>query len=127
MLPLKSVFTAIILLNTSLLFAGEVVVKCEKVEHFNGDMYWFYISIDHGDKGWDHYANRVELLNEKKQIFATRVFRHPHVKQRPFTRDVAVRLKKPIENFTVRGHDLVHGYGPETQCNLQELLNHAKN
>lgn len=127
MLPLKSLFTALILLNASRLSAGEVLVECEKVEHRGGDLYTFYISVDHADEGWKHYANRFELLNEKKQIFATRVLRHPHVKQRPFTRDITVKLNDTISNFTARGHDSVHGYGEETQCNLQELINYAKN
>ncbi len=127
MLPLKSLITAIILLNSSCLFAGEVLVNCEKVLHRGGDLYTFYISVSHEDEGWEHYANRFELLNEEKQIFATRVLRHPHVNQQSFTRDITIMLKQPISEFIVRAHDSVHGYGSETQCNLQELLNHAKN
>ena len=127
MLPLKHSITLLLLLISSLVKAAEVEVKCEKVEHRGGDLFTFYISVDHNDENWEHYVDRFELLNEKGKIFAVRVLRHPHVNQRPFTRSVTTMLKEPLNKFSARGHDLVHGYGPATQCNLEELLDNVQN
>jgi hypothetical protein len=60
--------------------------------------------VQHDDEGWDHYADRWEILD-------TRVLLHPHSRA-PFTRSIP-RAKIPagIKEIRVRAHDSVHGYG----------------
>ena len=68
--------------------------------------------VRHADSGWDHYANRWELLAPDGEVLATRMLAHPHVHEQPFTRGLtAVRIPGEFTWVRVRAHDLVHGYG----------------
>lgn len=70
------------------------------------------VTLRHADSGWDHYANRWEVLSPDGQVMATRVLAHPHEHEQPFTRGLSgVRIPAQYTWIRVRGHDLVHGYG----------------
>ena len=70
------------------------------------------VTLRHADSGWDHYANRWEVLAPDGRVIATRVLAHPHVNEQPFTRGLAgVRIPGEYTWVRVRGHDLIHGYG----------------
>ena len=70
------------------------------------------VTLRHADSGWDHYANRWEILAPDGSVLATRVLAHPHVHEQPFTRSLTgVSIPAEFTWVRVRGHDLVHGYG----------------
>lgn len=70
------------------------------------------VTVRHADSGWDHYANRWELLAPDGSVIATRRLAHPHVHEQPFTRGLeGVRIAPGSTWVRVRAHDLVHGYG----------------
>ena len=70
------------------------------------------VTLRHADSGWDHYANRWEVLAPDGRIIATRILAHPHVNEQPFTRGLSgVRIPAEFTWIRVRGHDLVHGCG----------------
>lgn len=70
------------------------------------------VTLRHADTGWDHYANRWEVLAPDGRVIATRVLAHPHEHEQPFTRGLSgVRIPEEFTWVRVRGHDLVHGYG----------------
>ena len=70
------------------------------------------VTLRHADSGWDHYANRWEVIGPDGAVLATRVLFHPHVHEQPFTRSLSgVRIPAEFTWITVRGHDLVHGHG----------------
>jgi len=70
------------------------------------------VTLRHADSGWDHYANRWEILAPDGRVMATRVLAHPHEHEQPFTRGLSeVRIPTEFTWIRVRGHDLVHGYG----------------
>lgn len=72
----------------------------------------FDVTLRHADSGWDHYANRWEVLGPDGSVIATRILVHPHVHEQPFTRSLAgVRIPPALTWVRVRGHDLMHGYG----------------
>ena len=74
----------------------------------------FLVEVRHADEGWKHYADRWEVLSPDGEVLATRVLRHPHVDEQPFTRALeAVRIPVGIERVKIRAHDSVHGYGGE--------------
>jgi hypothetical protein len=78
----------------------------------NADTYRFNVTLRHKDVGWNHYADRWEILGPKGTILATRVLAHPHVNEQPFTRSLSgVHIAPDIHEVTIRGHDLMHGYG----------------
>lgn len=70
------------------------------------------VTLRHADSGWDHYANRWEILAPDGRVLATRVLVHPHVHEQPFTRGLSdVRIPAEYTWVRIRAHDLVHGYG----------------
>lgn len=70
------------------------------------------VTLRHADSGWDHYANRWEILAPDGRVIASRVLAHPHVNEQPFTRGLSgVRIPAEYTWVRVRGHDLVHGNG----------------
>ena len=72
----------------------------------------FTVTVRHDDNGWDHYANRWEILSMDGEIIATRVLEHPHDNEQPFTRSLNdVRIPKGVLQVRIRAHDSVHGYG----------------
>jgi hypothetical protein len=87
------------------------VVQARAVPTGEG-VYRFQVTVRHADAGWDHYADRWEILAPDGRILATRVLRHPHLDEQPFTRALAgVEIPPELEQVTLRAHDSVHGYG----------------
>lgn len=100
------------LLPVQFLFAGEVDVVEVAVHSGGAGEYRFDVTLNHDDTGWDHYADRWEILGPKGELLATRVLMHPHVNEQPFTRSLSgVSIPVGLREVTVRGHDLLHGYG----------------
>ncbi|MCP3672047.1 MAG: hypothetical protein GY814_16755 [Gammaproteobacteria bacterium] len=65
----------------------------------------------HQDAGWDHYANKWDVLDEKGEMLGTRILHHPHVKERPFARSLSwVEVPLGIEKATIHAHDSMHKY-----------------
>ena len=94
--------------------AGEVDVIDVKMQK-QGSSYRFDVTLKHDDTGWDHYANRWEVLSPDGTILATRVLAHPHVNEQPFTRSLSgVEVPKGISTVEIRGHDSMHFYGGKT-------------
>ncbi|MCA9403306.1 MAG: hypothetical protein KC897_05950 [Candidatus Omnitrophica bacterium] len=72
----------------------------------------FWVTVRHADSGWDHFADRWEILTPDGEIIATRVLGHPHVNEQPFTRSLGgVVIPAEISAVTIRAHDSAHGYG----------------
>lgn len=70
------------------------------------------VTVLHEDMGWEHYADRWEVLTSEGEVLATRVLAHPHVNERPFARSQS-GIVIPVETgrVRVRAHDGLHGYG----------------
>ncbi|WP_321336729.1 hypothetical protein [Breoghania sp.] len=79
----------------------------------NGDGSWtISATLRHADSGWDHYADRWEVVAGDGDVLAVRNLAHPHVNEQPFTRSLSgVILPEGITTVTIRAHDSVHGYG----------------
>ena len=93
-------------------FAGEADVVKVAVDAKSQGVYNFSVTVSHGDTGWEHYADRWEIVDNDGNILQTRVLHHPHVNEWPFTRSLAgVEIPDHIERLTVRAHDSVHEYG----------------
>jgi hypothetical protein len=72
----------------------------------------FQVTIRHADAGWDHYADRFEIVEGGGRILGTRILYHPHVNEQPFTRVLEnVSIPPGIVRITVRAHDSRHGRG----------------
>ena len=94
--------------------AGEADVLAVRAEK-RGETYVFTVTVRHADEGWEHYADRWDILGPDGEVLATRVLRHPHVDEQPFTRSLrSVRIPEGVERVMVRAHDKVHELGGET-------------
>jgi hypothetical protein len=118
MLPLLALGLGVALGAPGPALAGEADVVDARVEcrpapgGRDASICKFAVSVRHADEGWDHYANRYEILAPDGQVLATRVLRHPHVEEQPFTRGISrVRIPHAVDEVTIRAGDLVHGLG----------------
>ena len=72
----------------------------------------FSVAVRHDDEGWDHYAARWQVLSMDGEILATRILRHPHGEEQPFTRSLdKVELPEGSTSVRIRAGDSVHGLG----------------
>ena len=95
--------------------AGDVTIVDARAQAEAGGGYTFHVTLEHADEGWEHYADRWEVLSPDGEVIGTRVLLHPHENEQPFTRSLSgVQVPQGIERVTIRAHDLVHGDGPET-------------
>jgi len=95
--------------------AGEADVVGVKAMPDADGTWRFAVAVRHADEGWDHYADRFEVLAPNGTVLGTRVLLHPHETEQPFTRTLTgVTIPKGIDIVEVRAHDKVHGYGGET-------------
>lgn len=95
--------------------AGEADVLAVKAQKAGDGSFSFEVTVRHTDTGWDHYADKWDIVAPDGRVIATRVLYHPHVGEQPFTRGLSgVDLPPEIEQVTVRAHDSVHEYGGET-------------
>lgn len=94
---------------------GEADVIAVEVKRSGNQTYSFDVTVSHTDQGWDHYADRWEIIAPDGEILAKRVLAHPHTNEQPFTRSLSgVKIPVDIHQVTVRAHDSVHAFGGET-------------
>jgi hypothetical protein len=93
-------------------YAGEADVIKAKVKKLGDGTYRFDVTVSHSDEGWDHYANKWDVLGPDGTVLGTRILYHPHVGEQPFTRTLSgVKVPEGISSVTIRAHDSVHEYG----------------
>jgi len=96
----------------SFAYANEVHVEDAKAFRSGDGSFRFSVSLRHADNGWEHYADRWQVISPQGDILATRVLMHPHDHEQPFTRSLSgVSIREGISWVTIRGHDKVHGDG----------------
>ena len=92
--------------------AGEADVVAVEAAQEGAGTWRFDVTVAHGDEGWDHYADKWEVLAPDGTILGTRMLLHPHVGEQPFTRSLGgVAIPKDIDRVILRAHDSVHGLG----------------
>lgn len=96
----------------SLAYAGEADVVSVRAERESAGTWRFDVTVEHADTGWDHYADRWDVLSGKGEVLGERVLLHPHVSEQPFTRSLrGLKIPENLESVVVRAHDSVHGLG----------------
>ena len=103
-----------LLLPAGIARGGEADVLAAKVRCSRDSVCEFAVTVQHQDRGWDHYADRWEVLSEDGKVLATRILRHPHLEDQPFRRLLSgVAVPGEISRVRIRARDSVHGYGGE--------------
>lgn len=112
---MRSIFTlamcGFLLLSSSPLLAGEADVIDVKVVKVDADVYRFSVTVRHDDEGWDHYADRWDILDMDGNNLGSRVLMHPHEDEQPFTRSMTLSLPMHVKKVRIRAHDKLHGTG----------------
>ena len=111
---MKIIFSAAILsmLMINIVCAGQADVLKVEVGHAGESAYQFDVTVRHNDEGWDHYANKWDVVAPDGTVLATRILHHPHEKEQPFTRSLSgVKIPKSVNKVSIQAHDSVHGYG----------------
>ena len=94
---------------------GEADVVAAEIERQADGRYTISVTVTHADSGWEHYADRWEVLGPDGEPLGTRVLAHPHIDEQPFTRSQSdVEIPPGVTSVVVRAHDNVHGYGGKT-------------
>ncbi|MCB1833621.1 MAG: hypothetical protein KDH19_09315 [Geminicoccaceae bacterium] len=91
--------------------AGEASVEAVSAVR-NGDGWRFDVTVRHADAGWDHYADKWQVVAPDGTVLGERILLHPHDDEQPFTRSQdGIVLPGDIDHVLVRAHDSVHGWG----------------
>jgi hypothetical protein len=92
--------------------AGEADVMKVEVVRLGDGTYRFDVTLSHHDDGWDHYADKWDVVGQDNTVLETRTLYHPHVNEQPFTRSLSgVKVPAGTDEVTIRAHDSVHEYG----------------
>ncbi len=90
--------------------AGEAAVEGAAAQRDAGGTWRFDVTVRHADEGWDHYANRWDVIGPDGTILGARTLLHPHETEQPFTRSLGgVVIPEGVKTVTIRAHDSVHG------------------
>jgi len=111
---LMSYITATGLLLGGIAAAGDAAIKEVDIKSLGDRMYQVSVTLLHGDTGWDHYANRWDVLDEEGNVLGSRVLAHPHVNEQPFTRSLRLEIPATVKVVTIVAADSVHGDNEET-------------
>ena len=110
-----------LLLSSSMLLANEVLIKkVEARQQTSGDWY-FNVTLQHEDTGWEHYADLWIVEDADGKQIAKRVLWHPHVDEQPFTRGLGrVKIPTGTPYVFIKAHDSVDGWSRQKyQVNLK--------
>ena len=91
--------------------AGEADVLDASITHLGQDRFRIDATVKHADAGWEHYADRWDVLDAEGQVLGSRELAHPHDNEQPFTRSLTLTLPKGLSVVTIRANDSVHGLG----------------
>jgi len=107
-----SLIIILLLLTLSTVSAGQADVLKVEVEQTGENTFHFDVTVLHNDEGWDHYANKWDVVAPDGTVLATRILHHPHENEQPFTRSLGgVKIPKSVNKVSIQAHDSVHGYG----------------
>ena len=107
-------FVCLLLVSTAV-WAGEADVIEVEIKQTTENTYFLEVTVRHADEGWDHYADKWDVVAPDGKILGTRTLYHPHVDEQPFTRSLSdIKIPAADTEVTVRAHDSVHEYGGKT-------------
>lgn len=112
---IASTLLSTIVFTATNLQANDASIVDAKIKASGGEnMFRIDVTIEHADEGWDHYANRWDVLDEKGTLLGSRVLHHPHENEQPFTRSLSLAIPPEVKEVTIVASDSVHGDNTET-------------
>ncbi|MFK7996628.1 MAG: hypothetical protein AB8B87_21000 [Granulosicoccus sp.] len=95
-------------------YAGEADVVGGSITALGDGRYRIDATVEHSDTGWDHYANRWDVLSPDGTVLGVRELAHPHVNEQPFTRSLTLSIPAGIDSIILQANDSIHGLGGKT-------------
>ena len=94
--------------------ADDVKILASEFHSSGGNRWSVNVTLEHGDTGWEHYADNWRVVDAEGNIIGDRVLYHPHVDEQPFTRGLgSVKVPEGITTVYIEAHDKVHGWTPK--------------
>lgn len=100
-----------LVLTTQQVTAGEAHIVDAQITSLGDGRYRIDASVEHADTGWEHYADRWDVLAEDGSVLGVRELAHPHVNEQPFTRSLTLTLPPGTRKVILRANDSEHGLG----------------
>ena len=107
----KTLLTGLVLILSSTSWAGEADVVDGAITALGDGRFRVDATVRHDDTGWDHYANRWDVLAPDGTILGSRVLAHPHENEQPFTRSLTLDIPADVAEITLQANDSVHDLG----------------
>ena len=80
-----------------------------------GGAYTVSVTLQHGDTGWDDYADGWRVEAADGTVLGTRTLFHPHVKEQPFTRSLGgVAIPEDLSQVYIRASTNAEGWDDAT-------------
>ena len=83
---MRSLFFICLIITSTMSFASEAKIVKASAELTSAQKFNITVTLEHADKGWDHYANAWRVYSTEGELIGERVLHHPHVNEQPFTR-----------------------------------------
>ena len=100
------------LLLASVTYAGEANVIAVDVKNEGNNKYTLSVTVFHKDEGWDHFADKWDVVTPDGTVLGTRILLHPHVNEQPFTRSLSfIKIPKNIQKVVIRANCSIQEYG----------------
>ena len=106
--------TALLFYSGQLLANDAMIVDAKILPGGGKRQFQIHVTLKHADTGWDHYANRWDVLDQDGNLLGSRTLHHPHVNEQPFTRSLSLTIPAGITRVTIVASDSVHGDNDET-------------
>jgi len=94
---------------TGQLLANDAMIVDAKIQAMGDRKFQIHVTLEHADTGWDHYANRWDVLDADGNLLGSRTLHHPHVNEQPFTRSLSLTIPPGVAKVTIVASDSVHG------------------
>jgi len=85
---MPGIYALVLLLFSVLAHADQADVLNVEVTSYGVSRYSFKVTVQHGDTGWDQYADAMVIFTEDDNYLFASNLQHPHVKVQPFTRSL---------------------------------------
>ena len=92
--------------------AGDVSIRQATFTAVSPGQWDVQVTLEHGDTGWEHYADAWRIVAADGTVFGVRTLYHPHENEQPFTRGLSVAIPATVVQVIVEAHDKVHGWTP---------------
>lgn len=106
---LRLIAIAALSLSAPALLAGQADVVDVGVTALGDGRFRIDATVRHDDTGWDHYADRWDVLTLDGTLLGSRELAHPHVDEQPFTRSLTLEIPAEVTRIVLKANDSVHG------------------